>query len=396
MLALKDKVDVVLGETEAFSKPFAIFSEEVVDFLNEIYVNIKQHEEAMTYTDLVTFGFWCRKANLNKLSLSYMAKDKMVGRGKVLHIAPSNVPMNFAYSFAFGLLSGNINLVRLPSKNFTQIRILCEIIRNVCEKKKFLSILKRFCFFRYEKSDTISRALSLEVDARLIWGGDQTIYEFREYKTQPRCIDLNFSSRVSYAVINSKALKGISNTEYIRLIRNFYNDCYFMDQQGCSSPQVIIWLGKNNAEVIERFYARLLDYVKKNYEQDIAVTNKKILSVAQSAVQSSADFKTNYSDFSLLRLKLKDFSKGIDDIKVQFGTFSEINVDSLDEVSHLFTKDVQTITHFGIDEPEIRSFIIRNGILGVDRIVSFGRAHDIGPIWDGQDIISTISRIICN
>ena len=98
----------------------------------------------------------------------------------------------------------------------------------------------------------------------------------------------------------------------------------------------------------------------------------------------------------MLRLKLEDFSKGIDDIKVHFGTFSEINVDSLDEVSHLFTKDVQTITHFGIDEPEIRSFIVRNGILGVDRIVSFGRAHDIGPIWDGQDIISTISRIICN
>ena len=136
--------------------------------------------------------------------------------------------------------------------------------------------------------------------------------------------------------------------------------------------------------------------LKKNYAQDIAVTNKKILSVAQSAVQSSVDFKTNYTDFSLLRLKLEDSSKGIDDIKVHFGTFSEINVDSLDEVSHLFTKDVQTITYFGIDEPKIRSFIVRNGILGVDRIVSFGRAHDIGPIWDGQDIISTISRIICN
>ena len=75
------------------------------------------------------------------------------------------------------------------------------------KKEKFLSISKRFCFFRYEKSDTTSRALSLEVDARLIWGGDQTIYEFRDYKTKPRCIDLNFSSRVSYAVINSKALK---------------------------------------------------------------------------------------------------------------------------------------------------------------------------------------------
>ena len=30
-----------------------------------------------------------------------------------------------------------------------------------------------------------------------------------------------------------------------------------MDQQGCSSPQVIVDLGKNNAEVIEGFYASL-------------------------------------------------------------------------------------------------------------------------------------------
>ena len=59
----------------------------------------------------------------------------MIGRGKVLHIAPSNVPMNFAYSFAFGLLSGNINLVRLPSKEFAQIRILCDVIKQVCKQK---------------------------------------------------------------------------------------------------------------------------------------------------------------------------------------------------------------------------------------------------------------------
>ena len=153
MLDLKDKVDVVLGATESFSKPYMIFSDEVIDFLNEIYINIKQKEEAKIYTDLVTFGFWCRKANLNKLSLSYIDKDKMVGRGKVLHIAPSNVPMNFAYSFAFGLLSGNINLVRLPSKDFAQIRILCDIIRSVCEKEKFLSLnsLNKFSIFFPDK-----------------------------------------------------------------------------------------------------------------------------------------------------------------------------------------------------------------------------------------------------
>ena len=396
MLDLRDNTNIVLGETEAFAKPCKIFSNLIINFLNEVSINITQHGEARIYSDLVTFGFWCRKANIKNLSLSYSSKYLMIGRGKVLHIAPSNVPMNFAYSFAFGLLSGNINLVRLPSKDFAQIRILCDIIKHVCKQEKYACILKRFCFFRYERSDTISSALSLEVDARLIWGGDDTIFEFRGYKTQPRCIDLNFSNRISYSIINSKALEKISKAEYIKLIRNFYNDCYLMDQQGCSSPQVIIWLGRNNAKVINSFYSTLLKHVKKTYEKELSVTNKKILSVAQSAIDSPTNFKMDYSDFSLVRLKIDDHSKGVDDIKVNFGTFSEINVDHLDETYHLFKKNVQTITYFGIEESEIRSFIVKNGILGVDRIVSFGRAHDIGPIWDGQDIISSISRIISN
>ena len=63
-----------------------------------------------------------------------------------------------------------------------------------------------------------------------------------------------------------------------------------MDQQGCSSPQVIIWLGKNNAKVINSFYSALLKHVKKTYEKELSVTNKKILSVAQSAIELSHKF----------------------------------------------------------------------------------------------------------
>ena len=57
-----------------------------------------------------------------------------MGRGTVLHITPSNVPTNFAYSMVFGLLSGNNNIIRLPSKNFLQVKILCEILKNYLQK----------------------------------------------------------------------------------------------------------------------------------------------------------------------------------------------------------------------------------------------------------------------
>ena len=43
----------------------------------------------------------------------------MIGCGLALYISPSNVPMNFAYSLVFGLLSGNNNPIR-PSKKHIQ------------------------------------------------------------------------------------------------------------------------------------------------------------------------------------------------------------------------------------------------------------------------------------
>ena len=42
----------------------------------------------------------------------------------------------------------------------------------------------------------------------------------------------------------------------------------------------------------------------------------------------------------------------------------------------------------------IENFILTNNIVGVDRLVPIGRAFDIGPIWDGYDIIYSLSRII--
>ena len=65
-----------------------------------------------------------------------------MGRGSVLHITPSNVPTNFAYSMVFGLLSGNNNIIRLPSKNFHQVKILCAILKNLAKKKFIRKVLK--------------------------------------------------------------------------------------------------------------------------------------------------------------------------------------------------------------------------------------------------------------
>ena len=44
----------------------------------------------------------------------------------------------------------------------------------------------------------------------------------------------------------------------------------------------------------------------------------------------------------------------------------------------------------------IETFISKNGIKGIDRIVPFGRGFDMSTIWDGYDIIHSLSRTVDN
>jgi len=391
---LMKKINIVYGQLNFPVGPSKIFDKTTVDFLNELSIEIMQNKKNSPYTDLITFGFWCRKANLIKLSENYDKKYFMFGRGTVLHIAPSNVPMNFSYSLVFGLLSGNNNIVRLPSRNFVQVKLLCNIISKVLKKSKFLKIKKKICFIKYRKSDQISSELSKIVDARLLWGGDETINQFKSYYTLPRCVDLAFSNRYSISLIDTNKISELDSNELKNLAQRFFNDSYLMDQQGCSSPQAIIWLGLDKKNFKNYFWDMLTDIVNKKYKDDLSITNKKISSLSNAAINTKLNFKLKYKNFKLIKIDIKKPSVEIDKLQCHFGTFVEINVKRLDEIKKIVTKKFQTITCYGVDHNKLEKFIVKNAVTGIDRIVPIGRAFDMGPIWDGYDIIYSLSRIV--
>ena len=57
-------------------------------------------------------------------------------------------------------------------------------------------------------------------------------------------------------------------------------------------------------------------------------------------------------------------------------------------------KRCQTITYFGFKKNDLKFFVLKNNLLGIDRIVPIGNALDIKIIWDGYDVIQSLSRII--
>ena len=111
------------------------FSEVVCNFLADLSEELNLVSKSKKYSDIKTLAFWCRKKNIYKLKETFFSEETRLGLGLIFHITPSNIPTNFAYSLIFGLITGNSNIVKIPSKKFEQIEIICECINKVLKKK---------------------------------------------------------------------------------------------------------------------------------------------------------------------------------------------------------------------------------------------------------------------
>lgn len=382
----------VLGKIEFNNSSFVDvpFEENRISFLNEISKEILKNKKINKYPDLISFGFWCRSRNLKNYKKMFNNTDTSLGRGLALHIPPSNVPMTTAYTFAFGIISGCTNIIRLPSKNFEQIKIFLKIIKKIINKK-YSFLRKSFCFIKYDKSDKISESLCQIVDVRLIWGGDKTIQTFKKYKTKIKTLDLFFPDKISGAIINSSKLKRDIH-EMNSLVLKFYNDSYTMDQMGCSSPKIIFWNGKNEL-IKSKFFNQLNKIVKNKNYLNFKTINSKTKILHDFILNSKYTNKEkNFSPLVSL-IKIKGI-KNLNEYKnLAYGAFLFVNIKNLKDIKKFINNKFQTLTFFGYKKQELKRFIIKNR-LSIDRIVPIGNAFDMSTNWDGYEIIKYMTRII--
>lgn len=371
-------------------KVLKTFSSEVVDFLQCLHLEILTDKRSEIYPDLITFAFWCRKNNIFKFEKSYNDIEFRLGIGVVLHIAPSNVPLNFAYSLVAGLLAGNINIVRLSSKEFNQVEILVAAI-NRLTRDQFQSIKNHIFLIQYPHDSDITKQLSSLSDGRIIWGGTKTINTIRENIIKPNGIDLGFADRYSICVIDSDEYLLAQDKKQIA--NHFYNDSYTNDQYTCSSPSLIFWLGKNKIEAQNIFWQYLESIVSQKYTINEKQSIDKLLAFYDLSLKYTCR-KEIVSNNLITRIKMTTIDDAIFDYRCGNGFFMEYNIEKLEEILPYSKKSCQTITYFGIKNEIITALIVVNGVKGCDRIVKMGRALNFSLIWDGHDLITMFSRKI--
>ena len=64
------------------------------------------------------------------------------------------------------------------------------------------------------------------------------------------------------------------------------------------------------------------------------------------------------------------------------------------ELSKIVNMKYQTLSYYGFTKENFTNLISKLGPKGIDRIVPIGRTMEFSSVWDGYELINTLSRRI--
>ena len=366
-----------------------LFDDRITAFLDDVSKRLLANRASREYSDVVTFAFWIRRASVRKLASRFPTNEGELrfGRGMLFHIAPSNVPVNFAYSAVAGLLCGNANVVRVPSKDFPQVEIIVRAIREALDAhegmRPYLSLV------RYGRERDINDALSSIASVRVVWGGDATIQELRQSPLPPRSTEVTFADRWSIAVIDSDAYLALEDKG--RVAQDFYNDTFFSDQNACTSPRIVVWTGSSIEEAKRQFWAEEHALVRSRYELQPVQAVNKLTSADLAAVAFPGCRVESREDNLIVRIYVPEAKASLMELRDNSGYFYEYDCEDILDLRDL-CNDVQcqTLGYLGNKDDLLPLF--QSGVRGVDRVVPIGKTMDFDLIWDGYDLVAALTR----
>ena len=371
--------------------PMEWFSDHSIEFIADISKEITKDARIREYPDVATFSFFCRKANIQRYSKRYSKEILRLGRGIAFHIAPSNVPVNFAYSLLVGLISGNSNIVRVPSKNYEQVDIICNAIKRSSAKPEFSDFLNRLFIVRYERDSAYTKEFSSICDVRIIWGGDETIKDIRKSGLPARSFDVTFADRYSFAILDAEAV--LLSSDLNKLAQDFYNDTYLFDQNACSAPHLVVWTGsKDKVEKAKKLFWDAVETSLSTYESAPVIAVNKLTTFYLHSANSNQIKKIETNSNKLWRVEATNLENGIENHKCAGGYFIEYHANSIDEIRHIVNRKYQTLAYYGFNKEDLKTTFRKASLNGIDRIVPIGHTTDFDLIWDGYDLPYTLSR----
>ncbi len=228
--------------------------------LNKEFAPFLQHEE-ITKEDIHTLVETFQKDALSKRtsreldSLKQSDHILIVPKGVLFHIAAGNMDILPAYSVLEGLLTGNINILKLPSADHgLSIFLLKKLIEYEPRLKEYIYV------FDTPSSDLLSvQKLMHFANTIVVWGSDNAIEAVR--KNAPVNAEIvEWGHKLSFCYIQDM---GVSDALLVKLAHHLFET----NQLLCNSCQGI-YVDTDNFEEAAAFgkrFAKIMEEIEPEY-----------------------------------------------------------------------------------------------------------------------------------
>lgn len=322
-----------------------------------------------------------REAALDAFVTEGSRRLRAAPRGLVAHWIAGNIPTLALFSFVLSALAKNVSLVRVPRESLPVVERLLAVLAEVPGGP---DLLRAAAFFYFPGSSRELHArMSLAADARVVWGGRETLATVLALPRHEHCEDIVFGPKFSLGLVDAAGRRRL--VEGPDLARAIVRDVMLFDQSACSSPHILyVEGGLEEARAAAR---ALADELAKQTKR----TPKR--GIAEGTAAAILRLRTDYAlaeDRDLFASRGVDWTVVVDaegavlSEGLQSRTLFVRAVASLRDVVPVVTPQVQTIGLLVDDEALASSLAEALSRRGISRLVRFGLMNVYDQPWDGM------------
>jgi hypothetical protein len=374
------------------------FEADAVALVGTLSQRILRSPLAREVPELAALAHWFRPANLRSLATRFTEAERgtrVRPRGVVFALAPANVEVLFIYCWLLSLLAGNATVVRVSRKPSPVRDSFVELIRELAREPAHAAVLRDSWIVTYEHDAALSKAFSAACHARLVWGGDATITAIRAIPLNPLAVEISFADRFSLAALDAATVLAQTDDALREVARRFVNDTLWSDQQACSSPRAVIWIGtpEEVARAKKRFWAAYQAAstgLADNPSSVMARVTDLFALAAAGGIDGLAAPPAQRPALGTGTSVLE----AVREIHSGHGLFVEYVAAKAADVAGFVREKDQTLVAYGLPGEALQELIEMLPNRALDRIVAPGQATEFSTIWDGTDLFDVLTRKI--
>lgn len=326
---------------------------------------------------------------------SKVEMQRATSRGLVCHWLAGNVQVLGMFALVQSILSKNVNLLKVSSKDDGVFRAMLSGFENTAFTTpggytiKGNDLLKTIAVIYFKHTnDSLGHLISKHANVRIAWGGREAVQTVASYPSSFDCEDIILGPKLSFSVIAKEALSDEHKTK--KLARKVAVDCSVFDQTGCASSHNV-FIERGGTISPEQFASMLAEGMKKCAIQiPKGITSTEQIAAIHS-IRGIYDFVGNVfaSEDSTWTVLYSE------DDNLHSPVYSRVvfvhPVNSINETLQHIDENTQTIGLAANGEKAL-TFANKAVELGVMRLPDCGKMLNFESPWDGIYILERLVR----